>query len=134
MIKSFFCTKKWAHWAWGGLAFIMILMWTQVALTVMINEWYGGFYDLMQKSADYVNNPQVGIDLFYERLISFKIEDKSFLHKKHKNFDKAKFHIKLTIGSPEFNQMGSIEVNRKIHEILKDEINIRIHSLQIIIV
>ena len=65
---------------------------------------------------------------------SLKIEDKSFLHKKHKNFDKAKFHIKLTIGSPEFNQMGSIEVNRKIHEILKDEINISIHSLQIIIV
>lgn len=78
MIKSFFATKKWAHWAWGGLAFIMILMWAQVALTVMINEWYGGFYDLMQKSADYVNNPQVGIDLFYERLISFEIADKSF--------------------------------------------------------
>ena len=78
MIKSFFCTKKWALWAWGGLSILMMSMWIQVSLTVMINEWYGGFYDLMQKSADYVNDPQVGIDLFYKKLISFKIEDKSF--------------------------------------------------------
>jgi peptide/bleomycin uptake transporter len=78
MIKSFFCSRKWALWAWGGISILLISMWIQVSITVMINEWYGGFYDLMQRSADYVNNPQVGIDLFYEKLISFKIEDKSF--------------------------------------------------------
>ena len=26
------------------------------------------------------------------------IEDKTFLHKKHKNFDKKKFHLKIRIG------------------------------------
>ena len=78
MIKSFFASKKWALWAYGGLLFILVSMWAQVSLTVAINEWYGGFYDLMQKSGEYVNNPQVGIDLFYERLISFDLEDKSF--------------------------------------------------------
>ena len=134
IIKSFFSTKKWALWAWGGLSILMMSMWIQVSLTVMINEWYGGFYDLMQKSADYVNDPQVGIDLFYERLISFKIEDKSFLHKKHKNFDQDKFHIKLTIESSELKKVNSIEANRKIYDILKDEMNRSIHSLQIIIV
>ena len=65
---------------------------------------------------------------------NLKIEDKSYLHKKHKNFNKDKFHIKLTIGSPAFNQMDSIEVNRKIYNILKDEMRKSIHSLQIIIV
>ena len=62
------------------------------------------------------------------------IEDKSFLHKKHKNFDKNKFHIKLTIESSELRKISSIKANRKIYEVLKDEMNRRIHSLQIIIV
>ena len=79
MIKSFFWDKKWALWAWGGLAFIFLSMWAQVSLTVAINEWYGGFYDLMQKSGEYVNNPQVGIDLFFKKLMSANIADKSFL-------------------------------------------------------
>ncbi len=30
---------------------------------------------------------------------NIKIEDKSFLHKKHQNFSKDKFHIKLIIES-----------------------------------
>ena len=65
---------------------------------------------------------------------NLKIEDKSFLHKKHKNFDKNKFHIKLTIESSELKKISSIEANRKIYRILKDEMNRSIHSLQIIIV
>ena len=65
---------------------------------------------------------------------NIKIEDKSFLHKKHQNFHEDKFHIKLTIDSPELKSINSIEANRKIFSILKDEINTNIHSLQIIIV
>ena len=33
------------------------------------------------------------------KISNIKIEDKSFLHKKHQNFDQDKFHIKLTIES-----------------------------------
>ena len=65
---------------------------------------------------------------------NLKIEDKSFLHKKHKNFSQGKFHIRLTIDCEELKQINSIEANRKIHNILKSEINTSIHSLQIIIV
>ena len=65
---------------------------------------------------------------------NLKIEDKSFLHKKHKNFSKDKFHIKLTIDSSELKKISSIEANRKIYDVLKDEMNKDIHSLQIIIV
>ena len=71
MIKAFFGTRKWALWAWGGLAVLLSSLWLQVSLTVMINEWYGGFYDLMQNSASYVNKPQEGIGLFYEKLKDF---------------------------------------------------------------
>ena len=68
------------------------------------------------------------------KISNIKIEDKSFLHKKHKNFDQDKFHIKLTIESSELRKVSSIEANRKIYDILKDEMNKSIHSLQIIIV
>ncbi len=65
---------------------------------------------------------------------NIEIEDKSFLHKKHKNFSKDKFHIKLIIESPELKKISSIEANRKIHGILRNEIDRNIHSLQIIII
>ena len=68
------------------------------------------------------------------KINNIKIEDKSFLHKKHKNFSKDKFHIKLTIKSSELRKISSIEANRKIYYVLKDEMNRNIHSLQIIIV
>ena len=71
MIKSFFCNKNWLLWAWGGLFVLLSSLWAQVSLTVAINEWYGGFYDLMQNSASYFEKPQIGIDLFYDELLEF---------------------------------------------------------------
>ena len=67
------------------------------------------------------------------KISNIKIEDKSFLHQKHKSFNKDKFHIKLTIESAELKKISSIEANRKIYNLLKDEMNDSIHSLQIII-
>ena len=65
---------------------------------------------------------------------NLKIEDKSFLHKKHKNFSKDKFRIMLTIESLELKKISSLEANRKIYTVLKEEMNGSIHSLQITIV
>ena len=73
MLKSFFCTRKWLLWAWGGLFILLSSLWAQVSLTVAINAWYGGFYDLMQNSATYFDKSQVGIDLFYDKLYDFCI-------------------------------------------------------------
>ncbi len=78
MIKTFFATRKWALWAWGGLFILLSSLWAHVSITVAINEWYGGFYDLMQNSASYVDSPKEGIDLFFQKLVSFNMEDKSF--------------------------------------------------------
>jgi len=71
MLKSFFCTRKWLLWSWGGLFILLSSLWMQVSITVAINEWYGGFYDLMQNSASYFDKSQIGIDLFYEKLKEF---------------------------------------------------------------
>jgi peptide/bleomycin uptake transporter len=70
MIKSFFQDKKWRLWAWGGLFILIISLWIQVSLTVAINTWYGGFYDLLQNAADYKEKPLEGISIFYSKLIS----------------------------------------------------------------
>ena len=59
------------------------------------------------------------------------VQDKSFLHKKHASFDNKKFHIKLLINSKQLNELSLLHANRKIFNILKDEISKYIHSLQI---
>ena len=71
-----------------------------------------------------------------ENNISFediKVEDKTFLHKKHKNHQENKFHLKLIIKSQELNKMKKIEANKKIYNILDEEIKIHIHSIQVLI-
>jgi len=67
------------------------------------------------------------------KIDEINIEDKSFLHKKHKNFDEKKFHIKLTIDSQELKKDSLLESNRKINKVLANELKNYIHSIQIII-
>jgi len=52
MFKAFFKTKKWAAWAYGGGATLLISLWAQVQMSVMINSWYKGFYDLLQNASE----------------------------------------------------------------------------------
>ena len=61
------------------------------------------------------------------------IEDKTFLHKKHKNFDSKKFHLKITIESIELKSKKKIESNRYIFSIINKELKEYIHSIQLII-
>ncbi len=64
---------------------------------------------------------------------NLKIEDKSFLHKNHLGNQPGKFHLKLSIKSDELKKMSKIDSNKKIYNILKDEMKKYIHSLQILI-
>ena len=64
---------------------------------------------------------------------SIKIEDKSFLHSKHKGNDKKKFHLKILISSKELSKMNRIQSNKKIFKILDKELKNNIHSIQILI-
>ena len=49
MFRSFFLSRRWALWAWGGLLVLVALVFVTVQQTVKLNAWYGEFYDLLQK-------------------------------------------------------------------------------------
>ena len=63
-----------------------------------------------------------------------ELEDKSFLHKNHKNNNPNKFHIKLKIKSKTLKNMRRIDSNKFIFRLLDKEIKIYIHSLQILFI
>ena len=59
------------------------------------------------------------------------IQDKTYLHKKHKSHEKNKFHIKLIIKSDELLKMNRIDSTKKIYKILDNELKYYIHSIEI---
>ncbi len=61
------------------------------------------------------------------------IEDKTYLHKKHKNFDSKKFHLKIEIDSIELKSKKKLESNRYIFSIINRELKEYIHSIQLFI-
>ena len=59
------------------------------------------------------------------------VEDKSFLHKNHKNNSPNKFHIKITIISEELKSKKKIDSTKIIYKILEEELKNYIHSIQL---
>ena len=57
--------------------------------------------------------------------------DNSSLHTKHKSFDLNKFHLKIIIKSEKLRSMSKISAHKEIFSILSDEMNNRIHALEI---
>jgi len=57
--------------------------------------------------------------------------DNSHLHTKHKSFDPNKLHLKVIIKSEKLKSMSRINAHKKIFSILKDEMNNKIHALEI---
>ena len=57
--------------------------------------------------------------------------DNSHLHSKHKSFDKNKFHLKIIIKSKKLKNMNKIMAHKEIFSILRDEMNSKIHALEI---
>tara|TARA_B100000963_G_C22352568_1_gene547946 strand:- start:23 stop:283 length:261 start_codon:yes stop_codon:yes gene_type:complete len=64
-------------------------------------------------------------------LQKINIEDKSFLHKDHKNNSPNKFHLKITISSDELKSKKKIDSTKIIYKILENELKNHIHSLQL---
>ena len=64
---------------------------------------------------------------------TISIEDKSFLHKKHKQNQEGWFHLKLIIKSDELVKLNKIESTKKIYSILDYELKNYIHSIQILL-
>ena len=57
--------------------------------------------------------------------------DNSNLHVKHKSFDSNKFYLKIIIKSEKLRSMSKIMAHKEIFSILKDEMNNKIHALEI---
>ena len=47
---KFFTEKKWLVWSWLGSIAILSSLWIQVEIDVKINEWFGSFYDMIQRA------------------------------------------------------------------------------------
>ena len=47
MFSSFFRSREWALWDWLGMVVIVGGSYYQVQVDVMINEWFGEFYDMV---------------------------------------------------------------------------------------
>ena len=65
----FFKLKKWILWSWLGSAIILSSLWIQVQIDVKINEWFGQFYDMIQKALGEPN--AVTIEEYWASLLSF---------------------------------------------------------------
>ena len=65
----FFTQKHWYLWAWLGSAIILSSLWIQVKIDVMINEWFGEFYDMIQKALGAPNS--ITISEYWASLFSF---------------------------------------------------------------
>jgi peptide/bleomycin uptake transporter len=50
MFRSFFMSRRWMPWSVLGTIAILLTTWYRVQLDVRINEWFGTFYDLVQKA------------------------------------------------------------------------------------
>ena len=66
---KFFNSKKWFLWAWIGSFVILSSLWVQVVIDVKINEWFGVFYDMIQKALAEPN--AVSIEEYFASLFSF---------------------------------------------------------------
>jgi peptide/bleomycin uptake transporter len=65
MFRSFYKSRKWFVWAYGGAVFLLLALFVQVELTVKINEWYGSFYNILQKATEHK------IEEFWAQMLMF---------------------------------------------------------------
>ena len=65
----FFKLRKWFLWSWLGSVLILFSLWVQVKIDVKINEWFGKFYDMIQKALGSPNS--ITIHEYWDSLFSF---------------------------------------------------------------
>lgn len=69
MFRSFFLNRRWFLWSILGSALILLATWYKVMLDVEINEWFGGFYNLIQKAL--ATPGSVAFDEYFGYLLTF---------------------------------------------------------------
>ncbi|HTR84923.1 MAG TPA: peptide antibiotic transporter SbmA, partial [Reyranella sp.] len=66
---SWLMPHPWSRWSVGVSAIIVFLLWFQVQLDVMINSWFGVFYNLIQQALSKPNSITLG--QFYAQQATF---------------------------------------------------------------
>ena len=65
------------------------------------------------------------------KIESILITNNSALHKKHKFFNSEKYHLKLEIESSFLSSLSKINGQRQVMKVLSEELNTKIHALEI---
>jgi peptide/bleomycin uptake transporter len=65
MFRSFYQSRRWLIWAYGGGLVLLFALFLQVELTVQLNEWYGGFYNILQKATEHK------VEEFWAEMVKF---------------------------------------------------------------
>lgn len=63
--------QKWAKWSILGSALIVFITWFQVQVNVMLNQWYGSFYDLIQKAL--ASPHSITLNDYYAQLLTVSV-------------------------------------------------------------
>lgn len=69
MFRSFFLNRRWLAWSLLGTILILSATWYRVQLDVQINEWFGTFYDMIQKALSERNS--VTMAQYWQQLWTF---------------------------------------------------------------
>ncbi len=69
MFRSVFLSRRWFAWSVLGTLLILATTWYRVQLDVQINEWFGTFYDLVQKALSRPNS--ITLPEFWSQLSTF---------------------------------------------------------------
>lgn len=65
MLRTFFGSRRWFLWAYGGGLMLLCSLYAQVQMTVLINDWYGRFYDMLGEVSKH------NVDEFWSELWRF---------------------------------------------------------------
>ena len=65
----FHAPHRWRLWSLFGSAAIIFVTWFQVQLDVMINEWFGAFYNMIQQALSAPNS--ITAEAYYGQLMTF---------------------------------------------------------------
>ena len=88
------------------------------------------FQDFRSKMITFLEKIEAKINkkLYPEHVL---LIDNSHLHAKHKAFNSNKFYLKLIIKSEKLKNMSKIDAHKVIFSILKEEMQNKIHALEI---
>ncbi|MBH5330176.1 putative transporter [Eikenella sp. S3360] len=69
MFRSFFLSRRWLRWSAAGTLLILAATWYRVQLNVQINDWFGTFYDSVQKMLEKPGS--VSLEEFNRQVFTF---------------------------------------------------------------